>query len=349
MKGITTMRYIPTKEQFKARTTSMKAWRLPKQKSALAPDHVWTNEDMDPVKIENQTWTLWTWMAYWATDTINLGTWETASSILAVGLSWREAIPVKAPKIPLKMPKLITYLDHRCWHILCCHSHGSQRCNWCETPYPLFRRHSSLLRVLLRILLYHLSMHLGNVLAWNSGCKRSTMYYDYDYRDLAIIREYQESHCRGSRNHHTGYDKVRSPRLLRFNHASNVPLVISCSGSSNYPSCSSHPPNSATSSPPSSLRRQSLLWQRWDGASTRQAEAVRSSLSNPPSPAVQKPTSGSPACRPSPDPGQHWPVTSPTSRVMPAPPGANSSNSPSCQSSSPSAPSLVLCPLPPLV
>jgi len=32
-------------------------------------------------------------MAYWATDTINLGTWETASSILAVGLSWREAIP----------------------------------------------------------------------------------------------------------------------------------------------------------------------------------------------------------------------------------------------------------------
>jgi hypothetical protein len=49
---------------------------------------------MDPVKIENQTWTLWTWMAYWATDTINLGTWETASSILAVGLSWREAIPI---------------------------------------------------------------------------------------------------------------------------------------------------------------------------------------------------------------------------------------------------------------
>ena len=48
---------------------------------------------MDPVKIENQTWTIWTWMAYWATDTINLGTWQTASSILAVGLSWREAIP----------------------------------------------------------------------------------------------------------------------------------------------------------------------------------------------------------------------------------------------------------------
>lgn len=89
------MRYIPsTKRQVKERCTTISAWQLPKQKSALAPAHIWTNEDMDPVKPENQTWTLWTWMAYWATDTINLGTWETASGILAVGLSWREAIPI---------------------------------------------------------------------------------------------------------------------------------------------------------------------------------------------------------------------------------------------------------------
>jgi len=78
----------------RARTTTVKAWKLPKQKSALAPEHVWTNSDMDPVKIEDQTWTLWTWMAYWATDTINLGTWETASSIINVGLTWRDAIPI---------------------------------------------------------------------------------------------------------------------------------------------------------------------------------------------------------------------------------------------------------------
>ncbi|TVY18575.1 putative permease [Lachnellula arida] len=93
MKPITSLSYVPTKQQLKERCTTIKAWQLPKQKSALAPDHVWTNEDMDPVKPENQTWTMWTWMAYWATDTINLGTWETASAILAVGLSWREAIP----------------------------------------------------------------------------------------------------------------------------------------------------------------------------------------------------------------------------------------------------------------
>ncbi|EHL01731.1 putative Uncharacterized permease [Glarea lozoyensis 74030] len=85
--------YIPSGQTVKRRFASLSSWQLEKQKSALAPDHVWTNEDMDPVKPENQTWTIWTWMAYWATDTINLGTWETASAILAVGLSWREAIP----------------------------------------------------------------------------------------------------------------------------------------------------------------------------------------------------------------------------------------------------------------
>ncbi|ESZ91094.1 putative Uncharacterized permease [Sclerotinia borealis F-4128] len=94
MRPLTSIPCIPTGKQMKERCTSIKAWELPKQKSTLAPESVWTNEDMDPVKIENQTWTLWTWMAYWATDTINLGTWETASGILAVGLTWREAIPI---------------------------------------------------------------------------------------------------------------------------------------------------------------------------------------------------------------------------------------------------------------
>jgi hypothetical protein len=110
MREITSLPYVPTKQQLRARVTTVKAWQLPKQKSALAPDHVWTNEDMDPVKIENQTWTIWTWMAYWATDTINLGTWETASSILAVGLSWRFVFSLGLPRSPanheLKIAKL---------------------------------------------------------------------------------------------------------------------------------------------------------------------------------------------------------------------------------------------------
>lgn len=85
---------IPSKATLKQRCTSLQSWQLPKQPSALAPDNVWTNKDMDPSPPQDQTWTIWTWIAYWATDCINLGTWETGSSIIAVGLTWREAIPI---------------------------------------------------------------------------------------------------------------------------------------------------------------------------------------------------------------------------------------------------------------
>ncbi|KAI1474158.1 permease for cytosine/purines, uracil, thiamine, allantoin-domain-containing protein [Daldinia eschscholtzii] len=80
--------------ELRQRLTSLHSWELPKQTGALAPSHIWTNRDMDPTPIEDQTWDTWTILAYWATDTINLATWQTASAILAVGLSWREAIPI---------------------------------------------------------------------------------------------------------------------------------------------------------------------------------------------------------------------------------------------------------------
>lgn len=44
--------------------------------------------------MEHQNWSSWSIIAYWATDVLNLTTWQTASAILAVGLSWREAIPI---------------------------------------------------------------------------------------------------------------------------------------------------------------------------------------------------------------------------------------------------------------
>ncbi|KAF2663522.1 hypothetical protein BT63DRAFT_352640, partial [Microthyrium microscopicum] len=89
-------KYVPSQETIKARFTTVKAWELPKQDSTLAPKDVWSNHDMDPVPIEEQTWSIWTWMAYWATDMINLGTWETASAVITVGLNWRDAIPIMA-------------------------------------------------------------------------------------------------------------------------------------------------------------------------------------------------------------------------------------------------------------
>jgi cytosine/uracil/thiamine/allantoin permease len=131
MKNLTEMRYIPTKKQLKQRVTTLSAWRLPKQDSALAPAHVWTNADMDPVRPEHQTWSIWTWMGYWATDTINLGTWETASSILAVGLSWREAIPAVCTRVLRAITGILTSLTDRSWNLLCCNSYGAEWCHRC--------------------------------------------------------------------------------------------------------------------------------------------------------------------------------------------------------------------------
>ncbi|KAI1149790.1 NCS1 nucleoside transporter [Nemania diffusa] len=84
----------PSASEIKRKCTSLHAWELPKQTGALAPAHVWTNKDMDPTPPEQQNWGIWSIIAYWATDVLNLSTWQTASAVLAVGLSWREAIPI---------------------------------------------------------------------------------------------------------------------------------------------------------------------------------------------------------------------------------------------------------------
>ncbi|KAK0368458.1 NCS1 nucleoside transporter [Colletotrichum limetticola] len=81
-------------QEARRRFTSMEAWELPKHPSAIAPEGVRTNPDMDPVPVPMRTWSLWTILAYWSTDLMNLSTLQTAGSILAVGLSWREAIPI---------------------------------------------------------------------------------------------------------------------------------------------------------------------------------------------------------------------------------------------------------------
>jgi len=51
---------------------------------------------MDPVLPEDRTWTTWDYIAYWVSDATNAGAWQLASSMLAVGLSWRQALPAVA-------------------------------------------------------------------------------------------------------------------------------------------------------------------------------------------------------------------------------------------------------------
>jgi nucleobase:cation symporter-1, NCS1 family len=43
---------------------------------------------MDPVPLDKRTWTTFNYVAYWISDATNIATWELASSMLAIGLSW---------------------------------------------------------------------------------------------------------------------------------------------------------------------------------------------------------------------------------------------------------------------
>lgn len=72
-------------ETLRYRTTSLSAWKLPKEDSCIAPDNVWSNKgerrgaargeatatyvltlpDMDPTPPEDRRWTSWTFITYW--------------------------------------------------------------------------------------------------------------------------------------------------------------------------------------------------------------------------------------------------------------------------------------------
>lgn len=47
---------------------------------------------MDPVPVHKRTWTAWNFVAFWVASAANVAVWQLASSMLAVGLSWREAL-----------------------------------------------------------------------------------------------------------------------------------------------------------------------------------------------------------------------------------------------------------------
>ncbi|MCJ1313003.1 hypothetical protein MMC25_006679 [Agyrium rufum] len=56
----------------------------------------WTNKDLDPVPRSARKWGVISFIAYWISDAFNAATWQFASSILAVGLTWRESLEIVA-------------------------------------------------------------------------------------------------------------------------------------------------------------------------------------------------------------------------------------------------------------
>ncbi|KAI1472010.1 uracil permease [Daldinia caldariorum] len=79
-------------EKTRARLTDWHSWELPKQTSSIAPSHIWTNADQDPVPQEKQTWTKWAFIGYWYSDLVTISTWSAASAIMTTGLAATDAV-----------------------------------------------------------------------------------------------------------------------------------------------------------------------------------------------------------------------------------------------------------------
>ncbi|THU93841.1 NCS1 nucleoside transporter family [Dendrothele bispora CBS 962.96] len=71
-------------------------WALEPEASTFAPTSRWSNKDMDPVPPHLRTWSTMNYIAYWISDATNVAVWELASSMLVLGLSWKQALPAIA-------------------------------------------------------------------------------------------------------------------------------------------------------------------------------------------------------------------------------------------------------------
>jgi nucleobase:cation symporter-1, NCS1 family len=87
-------RVTSTKEHVKEKTrgkSKLSGWVLPRQTTSFADEGSWTNIDADVTPLERRTWSTFTVMGFWFSDALNAQGWEGPSSIIQLGLTWREA------------------------------------------------------------------------------------------------------------------------------------------------------------------------------------------------------------------------------------------------------------------
>ncbi|THU82470.1 NCS1 nucleoside transporter family [Dendrothele bispora CBS 962.96] len=71
------------------------AWAIQREPSSFSPSRglLQSNRDLDPSFARDRIWRSWMFLFYWASDSVNVGTMQQASSMLTLGLSYREVIP----------------------------------------------------------------------------------------------------------------------------------------------------------------------------------------------------------------------------------------------------------------
>jgi nucleobase:cation symporter-1, NCS1 family len=106
MTTVTRERYTSAKERVVEKgkgKTKLSGWVLNKEKASFADDGSYSNIDSDVTPLDRRIWGNWTLLGFWFSDALNAQGWEAPSSIIAAGLTWREAVYLSKPiQIPVK-------------------------------------------------------------------------------------------------------------------------------------------------------------------------------------------------------------------------------------------------------
>jgi cytosine/uracil/thiamine/allantoin permease len=89
---------------------------------------------MDPVPPPRRTWNSWNYIAYWISDATNAANWQLASSMLAVGLSWRQALGAIAAGHLIIAVSILSFVQADVLNIAE-GRYSTQRNNRCKTSY----------------------------------------------------------------------------------------------------------------------------------------------------------------------------------------------------------------------
>jgi hypothetical protein len=290
-------KYVPSKDTLKKRATTVSAWELPKQTSALAPPHIWTNKDMDPTPIEDQTWTLWTWMVSLSPLLLLL--------LLLLLLSSLRSDPFCSHR-PTGRPTPST------WELGKRHRPLSRSGSAGVRPFP-----SSL-----SALLVSQSPWFSMVPSGPNSTFHSRSSFDHPlattlhtsascpgpsspcsgWASKAPTERSASLSCSRPSPRHTPISPTRSQTMLESRRWEWS--AISSSGLFSFPSCSSHQPGSAICSLSSSSQPRSQPWQQWAGAFTKLAVLVSCLTSQQPSLDPTRRGPGSAVCLLSPEAGQ---------------------------------------------
>lgn len=71
--------------------SKLSGWVLPRETTSFADEGTWTNIDSDVTPVDRRTWSSFTVLGFWFSDALNAQGWEGPSSIIQLGLTWREA------------------------------------------------------------------------------------------------------------------------------------------------------------------------------------------------------------------------------------------------------------------